>query len=257
MYSKRGRAGTLRRAIYEWVSAVLDPGRAARSLRQYPRFLRELRAYRRLSPNKPRALDAIPRLHDVTPTTPFDAHYLYVSAWVMRHLREQEPQLHIDVGGPVTLAACMAAISPTLFIDYRPLTAPVQNLTSLGGDLLHLPVASGSVSSLSCLHVAEHVGLGRYGDPLDPGGTTKACREIARVMASGGSLYFALPVGKPRTHFNAHRVHSPSMVQEVLSDFSILEVAAVDDEGSYSNDVSLSDLGGMTYGCGMFLLRRD
>ncbi len=33
------------------------------------------------------------------------------------------------------------------------------------------------------MHVVEHVGLGRYGDPLDPDGDLKAIAELKRVTA--------------------------------------------------------------------------
>jgi hypothetical protein len=35
------------------------------------------------------------------------------------------------------------------------------------------------------MHVVEHVGLGRYGDALDPKGDARACAELARVLAQG------------------------------------------------------------------------
>ena len=60
--------------------------------------------------------------------------------------------------------------------------------------------------------MAEHIGLGRYGDPLDPLGTRKAAAELQRVLAPGGQLLFSLPVGRPRVEFNAHRVHDPHEV---------------------------------------------
>ncbi len=43
-----------------------------------------------------------------------------------------------------------------------------------------------SVESLSCKHVIEHIGLGRYGDVLDPGGDLKAISELKRALAVGG-----------------------------------------------------------------------
>jgi len=47
------------------------------------------------------------------------------------------------------------------------------------------------------MNVVEHVGLGRYGEPLDPEGDIKAMRELRRVLAPGGSLLFVVPVGRP------------------------------------------------------------
>jgi hypothetical protein len=58
------------------------------------------------------------------------------------------------------------------------------------------------------MHVVEHVGLGRYGDPVDAEGDRKAMRELGRVVAPGGNLLFVVPVGRERVAFNAHRVYA-------------------------------------------------
>ena len=58
------------------------------------------------------------------------------------------------------------------------------------------------------MHVVEHIGLGRYGDPVDYDGDLKAIAELQRVLAPGGNLFFVVPVGQPRIMFNAHRVYS-------------------------------------------------
>ena len=75
-------------------------------------------------------------------------------------------------------------------------------------DICALPFADGSIQSLSCMHVVEHVGLGRYGDPLDPMEIEWQCSELQRVLAPGGDLLFVVPVGKPRIMYNAHRIYS-------------------------------------------------
>lgn len=216
------------------------------------RFLREFRSYTKLDGGVVRFIDAIPRLSDATSVTPFDAHYFYMSSWAMRRIHEARPSLHVDIGGPVALIACVAAIVPTIFADYRPLEATASDLISVGSDLRYLPLQDGSVRSLSCLHVAEHVGLGRYGDPLDPLGTVKAAQELARVLAPSASLYFALPIGLPRVHFNAHRVHSPAAVIDMFPDLSLGEFSAVTDEGKYVEDVRPDALERARYACGLF-----
>ena len=77
--------------------------------------------------------------------------------------------------------------------------------------------ATGSVDSLSCLHTIEHVGLGRYGDPVDPEGWVVAVRELARILAPGGRLYLGTPIGRERVCFNSERVFSPKTILEALS----------------------------------------
>src|SRR5262249_21505316 len=129
-------------------------------------------------------------------------------------------------------------------------------LVPVAGDLLALPFRDRSVGSLSCIHVAEHIGLGRYGDPLDTAGTRKAAAELARVLAPGGSLYFAVPVGKPRLNFNAHRVHAPSTIVEYLAGLELVEFSAVFDDGSFRERIGLDEVADAEYGCGLFLFRR-
>jgi hypothetical protein len=64
------------------------------------------------------------------------------------------------------------------------------------------------------MHVVEHVGLGSYGDSLDPNGDLKAMSELKRVLSINGNLLFVVPVGKPRVMFNAHRIYSYEQIIE-------------------------------------------
>ncbi len=237
--------------------AVLDPRRIARALREVPRFLRARRRYAGLPGAEP--LDwseSNPQLLDGTPETGIDPHYFHVSAWAARRIVEAGPALHVDVGSQNLFVATLAAAVPVLFVDFRPLRARIPGLLSVGASLLALPFADESLESLSCLHVAEHVGLGRYGDPLDPGGTRKSAAELARVLAPGGQLLFAVPVGRPRVCFNAHRVHAAREVRGWFAELELAEFAGVGDDGDLVNDASLDRFDGAEFACGFFRLRR-
>ena len=132
----------------------------------------------------------------------------------------------------------------------------MEGLTSVEGSVLDLPFADRSQESISCLHVAEHIGLGRYGDPLDPMGTVNAAKELSRVLAPGGKLLFSGPVGRPRTMFNAHRIQAPEQIRAMFSDLELIEFAGVDDQGNFARRRMLSELTDCEYGCGMFLFGR-
>ena len=115
----------------------------------------------------------------------------------------------------------------TEFYDYRPVELSLSNLTVGLADLLKLPFTDNSIKSLSCMHVVEHVGLGRYGDALDYNGDLKAISELKRVLAKNGNLLFVVPIGIPQIHFNAHRIYSFEQILEYFSDLELFEYALI------------------------------
>jgi SAM-dependent methyltransferase len=245
------------RPAYYCAAEIADPRRLINGLRHYPAYIRDWQAYSRMA-NAPHLdlRDARPQLHDKTSTTPYDPHYFFVGAWAARRIIANHPALHVDVGGQYLFANLLAAAVPTVFVDYRPLEVQIAGLYSIGGDILRLPFADGSLHSLSCLHVAEHIGLGRYGDPLNPLGTRQAIAELTRTLAPGGHLYFALPVGRERVCFNAHRVHQPSTLGSLFAPLELVEFSGVDDGGAYREHIAPAALDASDYACGFYLFKR-
>jgi hypothetical protein len=174
----------------------------------------------------------------------------------MRRIWTQEPQDHWDIGSQAIFANLLGAVLPVTFVDLRPLRAKIQGVRNLAADMLKLPLRDRSIPSLSCLHVAEHIGLGRYGDPLNPNGTSLAFAELARVLAPGGNLYLALPVGRPRLCFNAHRIHSPETIRQFLGELDLLEFSGVHDDGRFAENVPLREFDNSDYACGFFRFQR-
>lgn len=171
-------------------------------------------------------------------------------------MAEVGPPRHVDVGSRVDLVCFLTALTSVTFVDIRPLAAEIEGLASISGSVLDLPYEDRSLPSVSCLHVAEHIGLGRYGDPLDPAGTRRAAAELQRVVATGGELLFSVPVGRPRVCFNAHRIHDPRDVRAFFGELELVEFAGVDDAGRFRRGRELDELAGENYACGMFRLRR-
>lgn len=174
------------------------------------------------------AKDFYPCIKDKTIKTGFDRHYVYHTAWAARKVRETNPTFHTDISSSLYFSGIVSAFVPVKFYDYRPAELVLGNLECLKADLLNLPFATGSVQSLSCMHVMEHVGLGRYGEPIDPGSDLKAIEELKRVLAPGGNLFFVVPVGgKAKIEFNAHRIYTPDMVKEYFKDLELKEFSFI------------------------------
>ncbi len=185
--------------------------------------------------------------------TGFDRHYVYHVAWAMRKVREISPQKHVDISSSLYFAAGLSAFIPVDFYDFRPADIELSNLLSKKGDLLALPFADNSVPSLSCMHTVEHVGLGRYGDAIDPDGDLKAIAELKRVVAPGGSLLFVVPMGKARIEFNAHRIYSYDQIISYFKDLNLKEFSLIPERrGGIIVHAKKEQADQESYACGLF-----
>ena len=171
--------------------------RAAATPRGAAQWLRDRAAYQQLpGAERLRWRDSFPKLTDRLPSSPFDPHYFHQDVWAARRIAERRPSRHVDVGSRVDLVGFLTAVTEVTFVDIRPLEVDIEGLEPIAGSVLDLPFADGALESVSCLHVAEHIGLGRYGDPLDPLGTRKAAAELQRVLAPGRPAAVLAP-GRP------------------------------------------------------------
>jgi len=132
----------------------------------------------------------------------------------------------------------------------------LDNLETGRVDLTSLPFEDESFHSLTCMHVVEHIGLGRYGDQVDPDGDLLAMKELERVTAKLGNLLFVVPVGIPRIQFNAHRIYSYRMICDIFSSMNLIEFSLIDDKGDLTRNALESFSDTQRYGCGCFWFQK-
>ena len=247
---------SVKKLVRSWVLAFLVP-RPLVGIFYLPKYIQNFLKYRRISPSeRVHIFDTQPCLLDSSITTPFDGHYFYQGAWLARLLSKKRPELHVDIGSSVMMISVLSAMVKTVFVDYRPLRVNLSGLESVGANITQLPFQDGSIVSLSCQHVIEHIGLGRYGDPIDPEGSIKAAKELERVLCRGGRLYLSLPVGRERVCFNAHRVYAPGAVTGFFKYMKLIEFSFVDDSGSFFERQNVVDACGSEYACGMYVFEK-
>lgn len=196
--------------------------------------------------------DVYPRVLDKTTKTTFDRHYVYHTAWAARKLQYLKPSKHIDISSSLYFSAIVSAFIPIDFYDYRPADLSLSKLHSKSCDLMSLPFSNNSIESISCMHTIEHIGLGRYGDTIDPEGDTKAINELKRVVAKNGSLLFVVPVGIPKIEFNAHRIYSYGQIKEHFQDMTLHEFTLITDNGEFIENAKPDLVKTQKYGCGCF-----
>lgn len=225
-------------------------------------FRDEFRRFTTLAGSTPRlqarADDIKPKLSDRASVTPIDRHYTYHPAWAARVLAKTRPDKHVDISSIVSFCTIVSAFIPVEFYDFRPAPVALDGLYTAAADLTRLHFPNDSVASLSCMHVIEHIGLGRYGDPLDPDGDLKAIRELVRVLAPGGNLLVATPVGRPRIAFNAHRIYDHEAFAGYFAPLELVEFALIEEngEGGLIAAPSSERVRAESYGCGCFWFRK-
>lgn len=236
---------------------------------QFPRrptdvlwFLRSYRTWQRTAPAEWRASfgELKPRLRDRHDSAgAAQGHYFLQDVWAAQLVNAHGAQKHVDVASRVDgFVAHVVSFKPVTYVDIRPLASRVPGLTWLEGSVCSLPFKDQSVDSLSCLHVIEHIGLGRYGDPLDPDGWLEALRELQRVLKPGGQLLIGVPCGRQRVVFHAHRVFSPMQIVAALPELRLVEFALIQDNSAtgWMSDAPLTASDGLPYACGLFRLTR-
>ena len=192
-----------------------------------------------------------PCLYDATTTTQLDPIYFYQDNWAFERIVAQAPKSHIDIGSHHKFVGFLSKITNLTMVDIRPLSLELNTINFKEGSILNLPYEDNSIYSLSSLCVIEHIGLGRYGDPIDPLGSEKACAEINRVMALDSDFYMSVPVEEiNKIYYNAHRAFNEDyLLKKLLSNYEVVDVA-------YIYGSTYSKVKGKGFGIGCYHLKK-
>lgn len=227
-----------------------------------PKFISDFYRFRSLQKDSSKQIkwdDILPVLNESTSSTGFDTHYIYHPAWAARIVKKINPDVHIDISSTLHFSTQLSAFIPTQFYDYRPAKLNLSQLSSGKTDLCNMHFESNSIQSLSCMHTIEHIGLGRYGDPLDPDGDKKAANELRRVVAHGGHLLLVTPVGRERIMFNGHRIYSFETILSLFPEFELMEFSLIPDNALEVGIINKADpalVASQQYGCGCFWFKK-
>lgn len=228
-------------------------------IKSYISFIRDFQTIKKTSRFKVLWKDHRAFLKDSEKKFSFDRHYVYHPAWAARIVKKINPKFHTDISSTVHFCSILSAFVPVKFYDYRTTDIKLDNLYCGEADLLRLPFESESVESLSCMHTVEHIGLGRYGDPIDENGDLKAIKELIRVLAKGGSLLFVTPIGKPKIVWNAHRIYSFDQIKDYFKELKLEEFSLIPEnsaDGGIIKNPSKDLLDRQNYSCGCFWFKK-
>ncbi len=250
--------------IYWFLSDQLgfDPRATLRSLLSLPRYIRDLLRFRSNYTGRLELLPCLQDWHEEGGAT--KTEYFWQDLLVARRIFEAKPEKHVDIGSRVDgFVAHVASFREIEVFDVRPITTHIPGVTFIQADLMQ-PVSGkvGYCDSLSCLHALEHFGLGRYGDPIDPGGFERGLANMAGLLKEDGVFYLSVPIGIDRVEFNGQRVLDPRVIVKLAVQHA-LELSALTVirpggkiEAPALDELQLSALASQRYALGIFVFHK-
>lgn len=149
--------------------------------------------------------------------------YFFQDLYVSKKIIESKPKTHYDVGSRVDgFISILSTHLKVEVLDIRPLDVSIDNVNFQQLDIVNLPKNfHGIANSLSCLHTLEHIGLGRYGDPIGVDDWINALSNLKKLLSKGGTLYISTPIGQEVVRFNSNRIFSPSILCQKAIDIGL------------------------------------
>lgn len=195
-----------------WVLSTqfgIDPRKMIRSIRGIFYYISDWKKFRK---NYRGEINLLPCLHDrFEEGGSTKNEYFWQDLHVAQKIHDAKPMRHVDIGSRIDgFVAHVASFREIEVFDIRPIASSIPKVVFKQADLMN-PIAAylNYCDSLSCLHALEHFGLGRYGDPIDPSGYEAGFKNMIGILKPGGTFYLAVPIGRERVEFNAHRVFDP------------------------------------------------
>ncbi len=189
-------------------------------------------------------------------------HYFHQDLLVASLVNKHRPKRHVDIGSRIDgFVAHVASFREIEVVDVRPLDNSVhKNIKYRQADLMY-PQDLGEIDSLSCLHVIEHFGLGRYTDNIDVNGHIKGITNLVKLVSLGGRLYISFPIShREEVHYNAHRILNPSSILQhsSISRFmNLVRFDYVDDNGNLHLNKKIEDVEpDISFGCGIYTFEK-
>jgi|LauGreDrversion4_2_1035121.scaffolds.fasta_scaffold09463_3 hypothetical protein len=212
---------------------------------------------------RPEILDYVkhPILHEDGLDQPFDTHYIYHVAWALRILAKTRPSHHLDISSSLYFNIAASAMTEVTLAEIRPTNLYLDNLSIIRRDIQTPSDWDTTRSdSVSCMHVLEHIGLGRYGDKLDPMGDLKGISLLKSIVNDKGQLLFVVPVGRPALHFNAHRIYRAQDIADLFApEFMLESYTLIPGPADMPplEDCPLGISDNLPYGCGCFFFKKS
>lgn len=155
----------------------------------------------------------------------FFDHYSVFSYWVFEYIYSMSGNRKIlDVGGKKLLNAILSIdneVTSIVLADCKDRISKVKYVIHDVSDCLSFPDDYFDIFlSPGTLHL---VGLGRYGDKLDPNVLPRFIKDLNRVMKKKSDLFLLMPLGKNHLLFNFHYIFDFHTLKDMFYGWTVEE----------------------------------
>ena len=150
-------------------------------------------------------------------------------SWIAAHIPDG-PGKALEVGcgqGSLGLLAACRGFT-TVATDLTSVAWPYVHpkLSFSRTDVFDTAFPEGSLDLIVMCSVVEHIGLGRYGDPVSADSDLHAMQYLRTLLTEdSGRLLMTIPVGRDEVIDPFHRIYGPVRLPQLLRRFSIEEEA--------------------------------
>ena len=237
-----------------------DPVLLFKSVRNFPRFLRDLFLWKKYGG---KITHILPILNDYQKDSGVaSGQYFHQDLLVANYIYEDKPIRHVDVASRIDgFVAHVASFRQIEIYDVRSLNSKHKNIIYRQADFMNISDNLEPTDSLSCLHSLEHFGLGRYSDPINVNGYEDGINILIKMLRGRGKLYISLPIGmRDEVHFNAHRISHPETIlkiKKVKEELKLINFDYVDNNWDLYTKRDITEvIDKLTFGLGIYTFKK-
>ena len=170
-----------------------------------------------------------------------DKHYFLQDLYVAQQIFKNNPKNHLDIGSRIDgFVTHLASFRKVNVLDLRPINIEHENIRFINEDLLKFETKE-IFDSISCLHTIEHVGLGRYGDEINPNSYKQFYKKIIKILNQKGRLYISFPISKEnKVYFNSQRTFDPKHILQLDESLRLIEFSLINDDYKMINNIDIN-----------------
>jgi hypothetical protein len=154
-----------------------------------------------------------------------DYFYCSQSHWFISRIKEllDSTEKILDVGTNIELIATASAIIPATTFQMRDEKLKLESLEIINSSIQDAGLKDKSQTLITSLSFIESLGMGQYGEPLDPEAGLKTLKEIRRITSPGGRFIGSMTIGRDSfIDFNKRRGVEKAKVLEIFPDFELI-----------------------------------